>query len=63
MQANHLPPYDLKRMLLILQQEWQVIPQETEKVGHVREAALLGLHPHQRWSHTLLLLFSGNNNL
>ena len=41
-----------------------MIPQETEEVGHVHEAAaLLGLHPHQRWSHTLLVLFSCNNRI
>ena len=35
MQINHPPPYDLNQMFQILQQEWQVIPQETDEVGHV----------------------------
>ena len=42
----------------LLQQEWQLSdPQgDSEEVGHVREAAMLGLHPRQRRSHVLLTL-------
>ena len=53
MPANHPPPYDFSQMVQMVQQEWQAaIRQETEEVGHVHEAALLGQCPHQRWPHS-----------
>ena len=49
--ASHPPP-DVLRFC-----------QETEEVSKIHEAALLGLHPGQRWSHTLLTLFSCNGHI
>ena len=36
---------------------------DSEEVGHVREAAMLGLHPRQRRSHVLLALFRCNDRI
>ena len=58
MRANHPPPFGLNQVFRTVAAGVASDPQGgSEEVGHVREAAMLGLHPCQRRSHVLLTLF------
>ena len=57
MRANHPPPFGLNQVFRTVAAGVASDPQgDSEEVGHVREAAMLGLHPRQRRSHVLLTL-------
>ena len=62
--ANHPPPFGLKQMFQTVAAGVASDPQgDSEEAGHVREAAMLGLHPRQRRSHVLLILFRCNDRI
>ena len=65
MRANHPPPFGLNQVFRTVRAAGVASdPQgDYEEVGHVREAAMLGLHPRQRRSHVLLILFRCNDRI
>ena len=62
MRANHPPPFGLNQVSRTVAAGVASDPQgDSEEVSHVREAAMLALHPRQRRSHVLLTLFRCND--
>ena len=64
MRANHPPPFGLNQVFQTVAAGVATDPQgDSEEVSHVREAAMLALHPRQRRSHVLLTLLSCNDRI
>ena len=62
--ANHPPPFGLNQVFRTVAAGVASDHKgDSEEVGHVREAAMLGLHPRQRRSHVLLALLSCNDRI